>query len=202
MKMKYQTIVIVLIALVALGSCKNKRSEADAMRKCGVVQDSTVYVQLLRMDSDSIDVFNYSVNSRYRFAYKDAKWNDHIAGSLTVGDTLAVVPNFKQRKVMYALNVSELLGLWFINGLDQEGIRFDISGGAMSVNTQKVSFRDWEFYNGRFILTYVKSDEKIYKEISDTSKIEVLNDKELKFTFQNKAYSCHRVKLLLRSDAS
>ncbi len=200
MKNKYYSIVVLIAIILAVCSCNsNKRTKEDAMRKSNVVRDSTIYVQLNACDSDSVSVYDYRVKCKYRFAYKDARWNGNVSGSLTVGDTLAIVPSFKNKTVRYSVNLSELMGLWFFNN-NSEGIRLTIDGGASSVNSSKYTMRSWDLYNGKFIFKYIPSDGSTYKEISDTSKIELLNRKNFKFTFMKQPVTCNHVTLLKRSD--
>lgn len=182
-----------------MASChRTKRTDEDAMRKCNVVLDSTVNVRLAQKDSDSLTVYNYATNSSYRLAYRDTKWSGKISGSLNEGDTLAIVMNLKKKRVLYSVNLSELIGLWFFNMEQQQGLRLTADGGASSVNANHLALRSWDLYNGKFVLSYMADSAGELVARADTSIIDKLDKDHFQFTFLKKVYTCQRIRLITK----
>jgi hypothetical protein len=184
-----------LLSIMAVSCNSNKRNASDSLRKSHVTPDTTDYVVLSKIVGDSIYTKSLNGNKENVFFSKPALVYQEVFGSLTQGDTLAIVGNQTSKNLISSVNLSEMLGLWMTDG-NTEGMRLSFDGGAASVNMNDVALKSWDLYNGRFIMTYVRSQDANAKEISDTSKIEYLSRKAIKIKFNRKDYTMQHPTLI------
>lgn len=189
--MKTVSFIFAAAALVALASCSGKKVRKEKMPE---PPDSTLYVRLDSLGSDTLYVTSVESRGKRRLGYLDAQRGGKVAGDLVVGDTLAVVPDFKRRALLSSVNLSRLLGLWMFEGGDGTGMRLEADGAACGIGMTEVTLREWKLRNGFFILSYVKADGSDYTEVADTSHIEKLDADEFVFTLRGKAHVCRRNK--------
>lgn len=176
---------------VSLASCGSKKAETEP--EMLEEPDSTMFVVLNAHTDDSITFTQIDSKRQRTMGYAYAKKQQAIHGTLTDGDTLAVVPQFKQKRILSSINYNELIGLWMYEGGEGNGMRLDKGGAASSVgNTDNITLRDWKLRNGNFILTYIKSGGSSYKELADTSNIVSLDEAKFVFTLKGKTHTCHR----------
>lgn len=193
-------IIAMLCAVAGLMACTGgKDSKSEIIRD--TVPDSTMYVVLDAHTADSLFVTNVETKGHRTFAHKAAVDGGKVYGSLTDGDTLAVVPDFHKRSALSVVNVSELVGLWFYENGGGNGLRLAYDGVACAVGeSDGVTLTTWKVKNGAFILYYVKSDGSDYTERSDTSAIRRLDDTHFVFTLRGKSYTCVRADRQRTSD--
>lgn len=193
-------IIMMLGLLVATAACTGgKDGGSETMRD--TVPDSTMYVVLDNLTPDSLFVTLVETSGHRTFSHKAAAAGGKVHGSLTVGDTLALVPDFKQRSALSVVNVSELTGLWFYENASGSGLLLGRDGAACAVGeTDGATLTTWKVKNGAFILYYVRSDGSDYTERADTSAIRRLDNGHLVFTLRGKAYNCVKATRLHTSD--
>lgn len=193
--MKYtQILVIATLCLIsALASCGGGKKTSKSEAYVDTVPDSTLRVMLNKHTEDSLFVTDIETNGKHRFSYAQARLNGQIMGSLTDGDTLAIMPDFKQRTIRSSVNLSQLIGLW-LYGQNQDGFRLNPDGGAFAIGNQGEDvLRSWKVKNGLFILTYVKANGSDYTERGDTSTIVRLEDNSFTFVFDGKEHTCRKI---------
>lgn len=176
---------------LVLASCGGRRAVEN--KNVPEEPDSTMYVVLNSHTADSLTFTQLDSKRQRTMGYAFAKEKNTLYGTLTDGDTLAVVPQFKQKRILSSVNYSELVGLWMFEGGEGNGMRLNTDGAACNVGPAEITLRKWKLRNGNFILTYVKSDGSDYTEKADTSSIKVLESKRFVFTLRGKTYTCRRM---------
>lgn len=174
-----------------LSSCGSKQAQTKV--ETSEEPDSTMFVVLNAHTNDSITFTQIDSKRKRTMGYAFAQKQHAIHGTMTDGDTLAVVPQFKQKRILSSVNYNELVGLWMYESGDGNGMRLDKNGVASTVgNTDNITLREWKLRNGNFILTYIKSEGESYQELADTSTIVSLEDSKFVFTLKGKTHTCYR----------
>lgn len=156
--------------------------------------DSTMYVRLDAHTDDSIRVTPLDGGHARTFGIAEARLNNTIHGTLTDGDTLAVIPRFADRRIASAVNCTEIAGLWLYDDGSGNGMRLKSNGTAGSVgDAGRYALRSWKIHNGAFLLTYILADGTDYRETADTAHIELLSADTFTFTLADSTVCCHRV---------
>lgn len=189
--MDFWKIFLPVTLVFLLASCGGK--QAGDNRNVPEEPDSTMYIVLDSHTSDSLTFTQIDSKRRRTMGYASAKERHAVYGTLTDGDTLAVVPQFRQKRILSSVNYSQLVGLWMFEGGDGNGMRLNTDGAACSVGPSEITLREWKLRNGNFILTYVKGDGSDYAEKADTSSIKVLESGRFVFTLHGKTYTCRRM---------
>lgn len=179
-----------MIVSVAACSSKKKRVEKEEVPE---EPDSTIMVQLQKVTDDSITFTQIDAKRTRTLDYAEARRSNEVHGTLTVGDTLAVVPMFQEKRALSVVNVSELMGLWMFEGGQGTGMRLNAGGAACDVGPSEVTLREWKLRNGHFILTYVPADGSDYNERADTSTIITLDKEHFNYTLKGNEKRCTRV---------
>ena len=192
-KLTYLLLPALALCLMACSGNKKRTAQPEIPDE----PDSTIYVQLKAVTDDSLTIYQLDSKKTRKLGYIEAQHANAVHGSLTVGDTLAVMPLFKSAKARSVVNMSELVGLWMFDGNDGNGVRLSADGAASDVGPSDVTFRGWKIRNGRFILTYIKADGSDYTEMADTSTIISLSKDEFRYTLNGEEHNCTRVKKLL-----
>ena len=174
------------LALLCVACGPKKRSAEDAAHKAAITADTTLYVRVDRLADDSAAVTALENSRRFTFAIKQAQQSGKLLGDAREGDTLAVMPDFKQRIILQGVNINRLTGLWMLENGKGSGMRLAKDGGAFTIGEQGVTLRNWRVLNGKLLLSYIKSDGSDYKERTDTSHIERVTDGELVMTLAGK----------------
>lgn len=186
-------ISMVVLAVACLAACSpKKRTEADAARKAAVTVDTTLYVRVDRLGADSAHVTALENSRRFTFGYKEAAQAGKLVGEVREGDTIAIMPDFKRHAVRQGVNVSMLTGLWMLEGGDGSGMRLLADGGAYTVGTNGVTLKSWRVLNGQMLVSYIMDDGSSYAELTDTSRIEVLEKDRLVMLLHGKQQTYHR----------
>lgn len=190
-----------LLALAVLTSCSNKRTAEDSKKKAPQeIPDTTIYARLNAINGDSIDITMISHDKSYRFSITESKQKGRISGDMNIGDTLAVMAVKKDKKVISSVNMSQITGLWLVDGGHGDGLRLASDGGASWIGEKDVTMRAWRISNGMFILNYIKADGSDYREIPDTAEIKKLGKDSLTVVFKGKTLSLIRSKGLITID--
>lgn len=138
-----------------LSSCGSKQAQTKV--ETSEEPDSTMFVVLNAHTNDSITFTQIDSKRQRTMGYAFAQKQHAIHGTMTDGDTLAVVPQFKQKRILSSVNYNELVGLWMYESGDGNGMRLDKNGVASTVgNTDNITLREWKLRNGNFILTYTR----------------------------------------------
>lgn len=191
-----------LLALVALSSCSpRKRSAEDSERRARPeVADTTLFARLDAVTGDSLSLTQVGHDRRLSLSVAECRDKGHLAGDLTTGDTLAIIARQQEKKVLSAVNVTQVAGLWFIDGKGGNGLRLTSDGAASWIGDEDVTLRSWRIGNGKFILNYIKADGSDYREIPDTAEIQQLDSEHLTVVFKDKTLQLTRSKGLITLD--
>lgn len=194
--MKKVTYLLLASLIVSMVACSGKKKRVEKV-EAPEEPDSTIMVQLQKVTDDSITFLQIDAKRTRTLGYADARRSNSVHGTLTVGDTLAVVPMFKQKLALSVVNVSELTGLWMFEGNSGTGMRLNADGAACDVGPSEVALREWKLRNGHFILVYVPADGSDYNEKSDTSTIISLDKDHFSYTLNGNEKRCSKVKGLI-----
>lgn len=179
-------------SLLMLASCAGKKKYS--IPPVTVEPDSTMYVQLSSHTTDSITFVQLDSKRTRTMGYAYAREQKALIGDLNDGDTLAVMPQFSQKRIVSAINLSQLVGLWMYEKPEGCGIRLKSDGAACNVGPSSTSaLRDWRIHNGKFILTYVKPDGSDYALRKDSSEIKMLTKDKLVYTLHDSTITCSRI---------
>lgn len=204
MKRKFYTTVLVGMTIVmAMFSCKGKKNAPsdnvweDQAHKDSVlaIADSSIHVRLKTVNGDSITVVDYGANKQYTLDYARAEQEGRVRGSLTRNDTLAVVPDFANRRINSSVNVSELEGQWFYDLKNGRGLRFEYGGGMSPINTDDMSYREWQVVNDQLRFRYVEMQQKAETKeefCADMATIQLLSRERLVLKLRGKTLDCRR----------
>lgn len=182
--------------LLSMAACSSHKKRV-AKEEIPEEPDSTIMVQLQKVTDDSITFMQLDAQRTRTLGYAEARRNNEVHGTLTIGDTLAVVPTFKQKLALSVVNVSELMGLWMFENGQGTGMRLNAGGAACDVGPSEVTLREWKLRNGHFILTYVPADGSDYNEKADTSTIISLDKEHFSYTLKGNEKRCSKVKGLI-----
>lgn len=135
--------------------------------------------------------------TKYILDFSAAKQAGEIHGLLTPGDSLAVMWNLKVKSIKSSINLSELKGMWMIEGRDGDGMNLMPDGAAASIGNKDISMREWKIRNGMLIITYKEygpnaEGDNVYKNLQDTSKILSLSKDSLHINVNGNVYLCKR----------
>ena len=200
--MKKSTNLLILIFIAMMVSCGNKKTyTGKTISDVRVETDTTIYARLDAVFGDtSIAVSNIKDNRRDTFDIRDAKFSKKIFGNINLGDTLAIMPLYKNNSIKSAYNLNEMTGLWLMK--DGNGINLTIDGMAVNVGVfdDEISLRHWMIHNGMLFITYVLMDGSDYTERIDTSDITNLTYESLRLNINGKVYDCKHEKILLKAE--
>lgn len=190
------TILCITMLSLYLTSCNSCSREVVITFK-PEPPDSTMYVQLKAVNGDSMDVVLLEDGTKYTLDFSEAKQSGNIHGLLTPGDSLAVMWNLKVKSIKSSINLSELKGMWMIEGRDGDGMKLEPNGTAVSIGNKDISMNDWKIRNGMLIITYKKPVKTIdgaleYEYPQDTSKILSLSKDSLHINVNGNVYLCKR----------
>lgn len=194
--------LVMALACVGMVSCGNshKRTAEDAARKAATVKDTTLYARIDSHTGDSLYVTAIADGRKYAFEYADAMHKGHMAGEPNDGDTIATMPDFKQRKALSAINTTQLQGLWMDERDKSVGMRLTADGGAFSIGGGKEMLRAWHITNGKIMLTYVGSPENNTTEKSEAASIAQLDRITLALNFDGQLRVYKRQTKLISND--
>lgn len=201
MHINNKLLLLTLVGMSLLASCSHKRSESDAKRKAPkAVPDSTIYARLNSIDGDTISITMINHDKSFRFSMAESKHKGTVFGDLNVGDTVAIMARKTEKKVISAVNISQITGLWLIEGGNGDGLRLTSDGEASWIGEKDVTLRSWYIHNGMFIMNYVKADGSDYRERPDTAKIELLDKENFVVEFKDNTLHLKRSKGLITID--
>lgn len=158
-------------------------------------QENPVVVKVESVVEDSITVTYKATGEKKTFCYGRAQMDGNVKGSITKGDYLSVLPEDDTRNIRFAVNISELEGLWFYDTRQHRGFRFGINGGLSSVNMLDVSFRNWFVKDGNLTIYYVDMQQRADSEGEfwvDESEIIHLDRNRLDLRFRDTVLVCRR----------
>ncbi|MDO4931839.1 MAG: lipocalin family protein [Prevotellaceae bacterium] len=189
----------ILLAVTSCTSCSDSRRKAGTVnpmvRELDETPDEAEFVRLDRIGADSIHVFSRTKKRNESFAYKEAEANQHIYGTLRVGDIYSVFPETKRQSVSIVINVTQLKGRWIYDSVEFRGIDFNDKGGMSSINTGDICFREWKLLNGRLYIYYVDAqtvaDDRHKYEVEEAH-ILVFDEKRLVLLFKGETYDCSK----------
>lgn len=188
----FKTLGFIMLAALSFIACQNKDKRALIAAANQTEPDSTMYVRLESHTEDSLTFTQLDSKRTRTMGYARAMREKMVFGDVTDGDTLAVVPQFKERCVLSVTNLSQLIGLWMFNDNSGGGMRLTADGAACNVGPASVSLRDWKIRNGHFILRYVQADGSDYALRTDSSRIVSLTTDKLVYTLRDSTISCNR----------
>lgn len=179
-----------------LASC-NSCSGGSDIHFIPETPDSTMYVRLDAVEGDTIKATLLEDGTSLVFSYANARQANAVHGQLTVGDSLAIMADIKTRSLRSVINVSEMKGLWMIQGTAGDGMRLEPDGRAVSVGNKNLSLSRWKIKNGMLILSYLDAqtdDENNvhFNTIPDTSEIVSLTKDSLHINVNGTLYICVR----------
>lgn len=191
---------ILISSLLVLCSCSGGKKDSKinpTVEELDEVVDEAELVVLQEVDGDSVIVrlCNNELEHPKAYSYSEAEAEDQIKGTLTEGDTLSIFPDSKGKKVKICINVSELRGKWYYDMQQHRGMAFETTGGLSSINTDRISFREWKLLNGKLFLYYVDmQQEASSKQEYEVEEAEILtlSAEELQLNFLDSLYTCKR----------
>ncbi len=191
--------VVLALTLSAVMACQNKykRTAEDAQRKAEVVDDTTLWGRLKAADKDSLWLSMDSDRSVVALAI-DSTALEGLRGSLTVGDTLAVIAENGTQRLACGYNITELLGSWIFDDGSGNGFRIERRGGVATIGTQEISLRTWQIWNGCLRIVYVDTNGKERATKTDEPDVITLTKDELVIYLAGTDYHCHRMERLLK----
>lgn len=193
--------ITVSLAVLVLSSCggdKNKPKGSPVNEKVAELDETPDYAFLARLESsssDSIVVTLIADNVKKSFCMTDARKDNMIKGSLSKGDTLSIFPENKTKNVKICINVSEMRGRWFYDGLHNHGLVFEPFGAMSSINAEDVCFKEWRLLNGKLYMYYIDMQQIIEDRsqyLVEEADIVSLTRENLVFNFVGRDYNCHR----------
>lgn len=195
MKIRYCYILLIVMIVATLGSCKNGKKEIErhTVAEEPAIIDSSIIVKLDNVDGNSITVTIKKTGENRTYKYDKAMNEGNVKGSLTKGDVLSIYPDTKSKEVRSVINISELVGQWFYDMKQHRGFKIGFDGAISSINMQDISFRDWFVKNGHFIIHYVDMQQRadsIQQYWVDHSEILDLNKNQLKIIFRGSVFQC------------
>ena len=102
--MKKVTYLLLASLIVSMVACSGKKKRVEKV-EAPEEPDSTIMVQLQKVTDDSITFLQIDAKRTRTLGYADARRSNSVHGTLAVGDTLAVVPMFKQKLALSVVNV-------------------------------------------------------------------------------------------------
>lgn len=180
-----------------LSSC-NSCSGGSDVHFVPETPDSTMYVRLDAVNGDTMNVVLLEDGTKMVFNFAKAKQNGAVHGQLNVGDSLAIMADFKTKSLRSAINLSEMKGMWMVVGGKGDGMRLQPDGQAVSIGNANLPLSRWKIKNGMLILTYlneVKNGENgdmALVNFPDTSEIVSLTKDSLQINVKGKLYVCVR----------
>ena len=190
-------IVSAMMLSMYLSSC-NSCSGGSDVHFVPETPDSTMYVRLDAVNGDTMNVVLLEDGTKMVFNFAKAKQNGAVHGQLNVGDSLAIMADFKTKSLRSAINLSEMKGMWMVVGGKGDGMRLQPDGQAVSIGNANLPLSRWKIKNGMLILTYlneVKNGENgdmALVNFPDTSEIVSLTKDSLQINVKGKLYVCVR----------
>ena len=190
---KIGMILVVAMAVVALGSCGGKTQQVpfDNGDSADIANmDPTVYgvcgvettMNSLQLITDTGDTLVLSTAT--------AQENGQLLGGLNVGDRLAVIPNGDKTEAQLVINQASLLGKWGmpnpIDGSDEVGVHIKEGGVAESIDQSTINYKTWRLTRGKLEIVLVREggseeeetylydivklgpDTLVYRDVEDT----------------------------------
>ncbi len=155
--------VIVLCAILMLGSCGGKTKEVpfDNGDSVEIVNsDPTIYgicgeataMNTLQLLTDMGDTLMLDISK----AQEEGK----VFGGMQVGDRMAVLPNGEKTEAHIVINQATLLGNWVmpnpIDGSDEVGICIKEGGIAESIAQSSITYKTWRLSRGKLEIVLVR----------------------------------------------
>jgi len=201
-RMNKTSLLWALLALLAFSSCSSrKRSAEDAQRKAAPdVADTTLFARLDAVEGDTVRLTQVGHDRRFHFSVAECRDKGGLSGELNAGDTLAVIVRQQEKRVLSAVNVSQVAGLWLNEEQPGDGLRLTSNGAASWIGAKDVTLRSWRIGNGKFILNYIQADGSDYREIPDTAEIQQLDKDRFVVVFKDKTIHLKRSTGLITID--
>lgn len=189
-----RVLFLALAAVLWLSSCSHRRTAEDSKRKAAPdIPDTTVYARIDAVEGDSVDI---TLTGQDRTLRLKVPGDGSVAGGMNVGDTLALT--MEGRRLLSSVNVSQIVGLWLVDGTDGDAIRLAPDGGASWIGTAKdVTLRSWYIRNGMLVISHIKADGSDYRERPDTVEISRLDEDGMVMAFGGSRLSLTRSKGLI-----
>lgn len=199
------TILLTLLVVCSCGDNNQKKTEEYNWEGNNIeeqhIPDSMVRVTVDSFDSDSLYVTIKSTKEKKSFCYYSAQNGNSIIGTIQQGDEYSILANTRNNEIKSAFNITQMMGQWFFDTQHSKGMIFDAKGALSSINTDEISFRRWQFLNGKLLIYYVYTQQEAEKQNQfevDTVEVQKLTTDEFNFQFRNKQYNCIRQKDALK----
>lgn len=120
-----------------------------------------------------------------RFSYKQALEENRVRGELNVGDKLMVTPSYDVAVADAVVNLSTLMGQWYLKNGAGEWMGFTLQDGgiASSINMETMTYKRWEMGGSQLLLTSVSEGSGSPMELTDTCDITLLTKDSLQLLF-------------------
>lgn len=188
--MKSKHIILMAAVALALAACKGKDEVKPT--ETPAVADTTQLLRIEAADTDSVTLHRDSAS--VRLALDGAI----TAGDLRQGDTLALTTDSTGTRVLRAVNVSQLKGFWTVDPQASVGMRLSNGGTVECVNPTELTFNGWFVINGKFVLSYVLTDnEEDPTQKAAVTDIVSLTDDSLKLDMEGRKINLMRCQALL-----
>lgn len=167
-------IVFCFVTLLTFFSCKNHNVDITAFEE---EPDSTLYTVINECSDSLLQLSCLGDGKNITCDYRQALKAEKLVGTLTIGDTLAVMIEDSTDIVRSAVNISNLVGKWVIDDdPDRNGLEMTTDNIAVTIGrTADVALKTWKIHNGELIISYVLSDGSDYDYHADTSSVSLMN---------------------------
>lgn len=204
-----RTLLGIALTLALLTGCyDSKKPTADpahsgdaVVAELKEIPDTTLRVLLDDIEGDTLVVRALPRFRKMRFGFRDAEAQGKILGELKRDKHLAIIGNVQTKTLQMAVNVDDMSGQWFYDMKRHRGLVIDKHGPVSPINTQDISYRNWEIHNGHVIIYYVDmqqvaKSEKDYH--ADEAQLISLSPDEMVLQLRGKTLYCQRQKEVIK----
>lgn len=200
--MKFLSSVVATLALLLCVGCnqyQSKKTSAPAkLSEVILSADTTMYVVLESSTSNTIDVTLLETGEPLQLNYSSEEDDaTPIRGELNDGDTLAITIDSRTSTLVNCVNISELVGLWMFEDLENVGLKLNTDGTAQPIGDVPVSVHSWFIHNGKLVLTYIPADGSDYTPKADTTGVLTLDGEQLEISMGGASHMAKRQPALL-----
>lgn len=170
MKKNIIRLALLAITTIMITACGGKKEQKAGWEEVVdyTKRDSTIYG--LCTDGSSMNMLQILTDSGDTLTLNTLEANEaeKVFGGYAVGDRMAVLANLRERKAVFIINVSALMGEWVMpnpmDGSSHMGIFIKDGGIAESINMGTLVYLSWRLENGRLKIKSMRDDGANFEE--------------------------------------